>query len=141
MEHVHVASDPRIFVFGSNLMGIHGAGAARYAAMQLGAESCFGEGPMGKRHPLSPPRCYALPTCSAPGRPLELSEVARYVQRFLEYAAALLDIMPDERFFVSAVGCGIAGFTEAQIAPLFANAPSNCDLPPGWRTHGAQQVA
>lgn len=141
-EHVHIASDPRIFVFGSNLRGIHGAGAANYAAVQLGAQQGLGEGPMGRRYFGDEPRCYALPTCSAPGRPLALAEVAFYTGRFLEYAEVVLEIMPEVRFFVSAVGCGSAGFSEVQIAPLFALAPSNCDLPPGWRiSHGAQQVA
>jgi hypothetical protein len=119
--HVHTASDPRVFVFGSNRLGIHGAGAARYATVELGAQRGVGEGPTG--------RTYALPTCLAPGTPLTLREMTNHVERFLEHAR----VHSNTRFFVSAVGCGIAGFSENEIAPLFARAPENCDLPPGWR--------
>lgn len=118
--HIHSKDDPRTFVFGSNLRGIHGAGAALYA-VSLGARRGIGEGITG--------RTYALPTCSSPGVPLTLDEVNAHVQRFM----GLARLMPEARFFVSAVGCGIAGFTEEEIAPMFAYAPANCDLPPGWR--------
>jgi hypothetical protein len=120
-DHQHTADDPRVFVFGSNRLGIHGGGAAWYAARKLGAVEGVGEGVTG--------RCYALPTCSRPGEPLHVGDVAIHVQKFIEHAAAT----PGTRYFVSAVGCGIAGFTEAEIAPMFSDAPSNCDLPPGWR--------
>jgi hypothetical protein len=120
-EHVHKRGDSRIFVFGSNRLGIHGGGAARYAHESLGAVWGVGEGLTG--------RTYALPTCIRPGEPLTIEAVAIHVGKFLHHAAA----HPDARFFVSAVGCGIAGFSEDEIAPLFADAPSNCDLPPGWR--------
>lgn len=127
MEHVHNSTDPRVFVFGSNLRGIHGAGAARYAATALGALTGVNEGRTG--------RSYALPTCSKPGVPLSLREVKRHVDRFLLHAefAKADEREYDTRFFVSAVGCGIAGFKESEIAPLFKDAPDNCDLPPGWR--------
>lgn len=120
-DHIHHDDDPRTFVFGSNLLGIHGGGAARYAAERLGALRGVGQGRTG--------RCYALPTCSSPGKPLALRQVNVHVAAFLHHAGT----HPVERFFVSAVGCGIAGFTEEQVAPLFALAPDNCDLPPGWR--------
>ena len=113
-------NDDRIFVFGSNLRGIHGAGAALYAAQKCGAEFGIGSGRMGMS--------YAIPTCFSPGRPLHLSEVADHVRDFLKYAKD----HPDLRFFVTAVGTGFAGFAAEQIAPLFRMAPDNCDLPPGW---------
>ena len=121
MRPNHTPSDPRVFVFGSNIRGIHGGGAAAYAARQLGAEHGIGEGRTG--------RTYALPTCAAPGVPLSIERVAEHVARFLEHARAF----PAITFYVSEVGCGIAGFTAEQIAPLFATAPPNCDMPPGWR--------
>ena len=120
-NHIHSKDDDRIFVFGSNLLGIHGAGAARYAHMDLGAEWGVGEGPTG--------RTYALPTCYGPGDPVSMEELEYYVTCFLVYAAE----NPTVRFFVSAVGCGLAGFLEDEVAPFFADAPDNCDLPPGWR--------
>lgn len=116
--HLHTEDDPRYFVFGSNRLGVHGAGAAWYAVSRLGARPGIGEGVSG--------RTYALPTCSMPGVPLTLDEVRVHVERFLRVARA----MSEARFFVSAVGCGIAGFREEQVAPLFADAPANCDLPP-----------
>lgn len=117
----HTPDDPRVFVFGSNLLGVHGAGAARYAREQLGAKPDAGEGPMGS--------CYALPTCSAPGKPLLLDRVAFHVRRFLAHASTNRDV----RFYVSPIGCGIAGFNESDIAPLFVGASDNCDLPDGWQ--------
>ena len=121
MKHIHLPNDFRIFVFGSNRLGIHGAGAARYAAKELNAKYGIGEGPTGW--------AYALPTCSTPGCPLTLEQIAEHVATFLNYA----ENHPERQFFVSAVGCGIAGFGESDIAPLFCNAPANCDLPPYWR--------
>ncbi len=119
--HVHQLGDHRIFVFGSNIAGIHGGGAAWYASKKLGAVMGVGEGLTGQT--------YALPTCYNPGEPVTYSELMVYVQNFLDFATS----RPDLHFFVSAVGCGIAGFTEAEVGPLFKDAPSNCDLPPGWR--------
>jgi hypothetical protein len=74
----HAVLDGELFVFGSNLAGIHGAGAARFARQHA-----------------------------------------------------------EQRYFVTRVGCGLAGYTDADIAPMFATAPDNCRLPPGWRELGA----
>jgi len=60
---------------------------------------------------------------------LPLSTIEQHVQVFLEYAKA----HPDIHFFVTRVGCGLAGYTEADIAPMFKNAPANCELPQSWR--------
>ena len=49
---------------------------------------------------------------------------------FLRYAKA----HPDLRFEVTRIGCGLAGYTDVQIAPMFTDAPANCDLPQGWRS-------
>lgn len=121
--HTHTKDDPRVFVFGSNAAGIHGAGAAAYARLELGAVLGVGEGPTG--------RTYALPTCYRPGEPVTMPELAVYVYNFLEYARQ----HPDTRFFVSPVGCGIAGFTEEEVSYIFRELgiPDNCDMPPGWR--------
>lgn len=120
--HNHTKHDDRIFVFGSNLLGIHGAGAARYARVDLGAEMGVGEGLTG--------RTYALPTCYAPGEPVTLQELAVYVDNFLRYAES----RPDLRFFLSKVGCGIAGFEEDVVAYIFwqLGIPNNVDIPPDW---------
>ncbi len=79
-----------------------------------------------------PPTCYALPTKHEPYVRMTLAEVWTHVEIFLDYARS----RPDLRFEVVRVGCSNAGFTEDQIAPLFRDAPDNCDLPTGWRTEG-----
>lgn len=121
-----------VFVFGSNLAGIHGGGAARHAARWCGARAGQGEGPMGAsvRAPdnLVLPACYALPTKANPRTTLSLPEVAEHVEAFKAYVREC----PSLLFQVTRIGCGLAGFTDEQIAPLFADAPQNCLLPGTW---------
>lgn len=122
-QHEHLPGDPRVFVFGSNLLGLHGGGAARYAYDKLGAKWGKGEGLMGN--------CYALPTCYRPGEPVTLLELAVYIDNFINFAR----VYPELQFFVSKVGCGLAGIDENIVAEIFhdLDAPDNCDLPPSWR--------
>jgi hypothetical protein len=61
---------------------------------------------------------------------LSLSQIAGYVTPFLDYAGE----HPEETFWVTRIGCGIAGNTDTEIAPLFADAPPNCSLPDTWRS-------
>ncbi len=110
-----------IFVFGSNLAGRHGRGAAWYARKHHGAIPGVGEGIQGTS--------YAIPTKSATLQPLPLEEIEQYVQKFLKYARE----HPQLLFQVTRVGCGLAGYQDAQIAPFFRDAPDNCMLPSGWR--------
>lgn len=107
-----------IFVFGSNLAGRHGKGDALVARTKHGAVYGQGEGLQG--------RSYGLPTKDARIQSLPLGEVVKSVGRFLDFARS----RPDLTFDVAAVGCRLAGFTPAQIAPLFADAPKNCYLHP-----------
>lgn len=109
-----------IFVFGSNLAGIHGAGAARYAHQKLGAEYRVGRGPTGQ--------CYALPTKDHSIRTRPLTAVQQEVTLFLQHAGE----NPHQEFKVTRVGCGLAGFKDADIAPLFKGAPSNCYFDSAW---------
>lgn len=120
-DHTHQAGE--IFVFGSNLLGIHGAGAARDAKRLYGAAEGIGFGPTGNT--------YALPTCSAPGVPLTLVQIAGQAHSFLIYARRY----PERQFFLTRVGCGLAGYTDAEIAPLFAGVPANVRTPPEWASH------
>lgn len=119
-----------VFVFGSNRQGIHGAGAARWAATYRGAIPGQVEGLQGQS--------YALPTKHGPhdSRP-DMGLLRESVARFLEYAAS----RPDLAFLVTRVGCGLAGFSDAQVAPLFAQAPANCFLPGVWVGRAATIVA
>ena len=95
----------QVFVFGSNLAGSHGGGAARQAFEKFGAKWGVGVGPTGQS--------YAIPTMHG-----GLSAIQPYVEQFLEYAKA----NPDKEFLVTRIGCGIAGFRDRDIAPLFAAA-------------------
>lgn len=110
-----------VFVFGSNLAGRHGAGAALYARKHHGAIYGQGIGLQGNS--------YGIPTKDMYIRTLPLHEIARHVIDFLLFAIA----HPDLTFEVTRIGCGLAGYTDTQIAPMFKNAPANCLLPEGWR--------
>lgn len=110
-----------IFVFGSNLAGRHGRGAAKFARDYRGAIYGQGKGRQGNS--------YAIPTKDAALRVLPLDHIAVYVYHFIDYAQQC----PDLTFEVTKVGCGLAGYKESQIAPMFKDAPPNCVLPPGWR--------
>lgn len=59
-----------------------------------------------------------------------LDEVRASVETFKTYART----HPADTFRVCKIGCGLAGFSESDIAPMFLDAPINCDLPPGWRS-------
>ncbi len=113
----------RIFVFGSNLAGRHGKGAALHARKHCGAIYGKGVGRQGNS--------YAIPTKDANLQTLPLITVAGYIGDFITYAVN----NPDLRFEVTRVGCGLAGYTDQQIAPLFRNAPANCKMPNEWRKH------
>lgn len=99
-----------VFVFGSNLAGRHGKGAAKYAKENLGAEYGVGEGPTGK--------CYALPTKDENIKTRGLGDIQDSVRRFLDYAS-----MSDDDFLVTPVGCGLAGYKPYQIRSLFMKYP------------------
>lgn len=109
-----------IFVFGSNRLGVHGAGAARFARLRHGAIYGQGEGLQGTS--------YALPTKQTPYVTLGLSEIREHVERFKAFAAS----RPDLTFNVTPVGCGYAGYSQHQIKPLFEPLPSNCRYSKEW---------
>ncbi len=96
-----------VFVFGSNLGGKHGAGAAAFAYRKFGARWGVGEGISGQS--------YALPTCDKDFSPLATAKIARHVEKFLQYARS----REDKTFWVTPVGCGLAGYKPTRIAPLF----------------------
>lgn len=109
-----------IFVFGSNVNGWHGKGAALEAKLKYGAIQGHGNGPQGKS--------YAIPTKDHQLRPLGLEKIKLCVTSFLEHARKT----HWETFFVTRIGCGLAGYKDEQIAPMFKGAPLNCLLPDGW---------
>lgn len=118
-----------IFVFGSNLAGRHGAGAALHARQEYGAAYGVGVGRTGD--------AYAIPTKDASLKPMPLDAIARHVRDFIEYAK----VHPELEFEVTKIGCGLAGYREYQIAPMFSGAPMNCALPEGWPLESAERIS
>lgn len=110
----------RIFVFGSNLAGRHGKGAALYAKRHHGALYGLGEGLSGSS--------YAIPTKDEWIRTLPLDRIRHYVDRFILFA----ELHPELEFEVTRIGCGLAGYHDDDIAPMFEWSPPNCFLPEGW---------
>jgi hypothetical protein len=110
-----------IFVFGSNLAGRHGKGAALCALREHGAIYGQGEGRQGNS--------YAIPTKDERLHTLPLYVIGGHVCDFMTYARK----NPHLLFEVTRVGCGLAGYKDADIAPMFKLAPPNCLLPEGWR--------
>ena len=106
-EFITELQSTEIFVFGSNIRGMHGGGAAYVANRKFGAEWGVGEGLTGQ--------CYALPTMEG-----GVDYIAGKVQNFLSCAKA----HPELKFYVTKIACGIAGFTIEEIGPLFVDAIS-----------------
>ena len=106
-----------IFVFGSNLKGMHGGGAAYIAYRKFGAIMGQGVGLQGQS--------YAIPTMQG-----GVETIRPYVDEFIEFARQ----HPQLTFLVTRIGCGIAGFTDEEISPLFeaAHGVENIVLPPNW---------
>lgn len=120
-----------IFVFGSNELGLHGGGAARVARDQYGARYDRKRGPGQGFGPQG--NSFAIPTCSRPTGEddfgIAFEKVVYYVDCFLLWAAR----HPEEQYQVTMIGCGLAGWTSKQIAPLFKDAPENCQFDTEWK--------
>lgn len=115
----------QIFVFGSNLSGIHGAGAAKLA-MKWGAEYGVGEGLRGQT--------YALPTVQEQvAGPLTIKQIEAHVNRFLD----VVEANPDLEFLLTEVGCGLCGYTPEDIAPLFERGLKYRNL---WFPHWFREI-
>lgn len=103
-DNITELGENEIFVFGSNIQGAHGGGAAWFAHKRFGAEWGVGEGLTG--------RTYALPTMEGE------ASLKAAVNHFIACAKQ----HPELTFLVTAVGCGIAGYTPQEVAPLFKEA-------------------
>lgn len=122
-KEVHTLEPDEVFVFGSNLKGMHGAGAAK-EALKWGAEWGKGFGHYGQT--------YAIPTKNVKMKTLFLETIKPFVIEFIEYAKE----NPDLRFLVTPIGCGLAGYLPSAVAPLFKSAINveNIYLPEAfWR--------
>ena len=104
-ERITELKPDEIFVFGSNLAGLHGGGAARLAYERFGAIWGQGVGLQGQS--------YAIPTMQG-----GVETIKPYVDEFIRFAQT----RPDLKFYVTQIGCGIAGFKVDEIAPLFQTA-------------------
>ena len=104
-ERIEELKADEIFVFGSNLEGMHGAGAAYVAFQKFGAVRGCGIGLRGQS--------YAIPTMQG-----GVETIKPYVDEFITFAKS----RPDLFFYVTRIGCGIAGFRDREIAPLFTTA-------------------
>ena len=109
-----------ILIFGSNLSGIHGAGAALTARQDFGAQLGVGVGRTGN--------AYALPTKDKNLKVLPLDVIRQHVNDFEQYALA----HPELRFIVTRIGCGLAGYEDKDIAPMFKDFPINCFFDMNW---------
>ncbi len=106
-DRINDLNENEIFVFGSNLEGSHGGGAASIAAKKFGAVWGQGVGLQGQS--------YGIPTMHG-----GVLVIKPYVDEFIEFAKN----NPELDFLVTRIGCGIAGFREEEMAPLFGNAIS-----------------
>lgn len=116
-ERITKLSRCEIFVFGSNVQGEHMGGATKIAYEKFGAEWGVGDGPTG--------RCYAIPTMHG-----GLEDIRPYAEKFIEYAKE----HPRNRFLLTRVGCGIAGFKDIDMSQLFRKAVDipNIAVPKEW---------
>jgi hypothetical protein len=101
-EHITSLLSDEVFVFGSNMGGYHGGGAARVALDKFGAIWGQGVGLQGQS--------YAIPTMQG-----GVKTIKPYVDKFIEFATE----HGEKYFYVTRIGCGIAGFSDEDIAPLF----------------------
>lgn len=101
-EFITSLLEDEVFVFGSNLAGMHHGGAAKIAAKKFGAIYGQGVGLHGQY--------YAIPTMHG-----GVETILPYVEDFIEFAKANTNLY----FYVTRIGCGIAGFKDEEIAPLF----------------------
>lgn len=117
-DHIESLASNEIFVFGSNLAGVHGGGAARVAYKKFGAVWGQGVGLQGQS--------YGIPTMHG-----GVDRIQPYVDEFIIFA----EDHPELNFLVTRIGCGIAGFKDGEIAPLFERAKDleNVWLPRSFR--------
>jgi hypothetical protein len=109
-----------VIVVGTNLRGNHAGGLAFEASLKWGLLEGYFYGLIGK--------CYGFPTLDEHMRQLPIGTLELQADEFFACARA----NPDLTFLLTKVGCGIAGFAESEIAPLFAIVPTNVIKPLGW---------
>lgn len=117
-----------VFVFGSNMAGQHHDGAARVAAQHFGALQGVARGWMGQS--------YAIPTLNEHLQSMPLSQIEHYVNDFKIYTHN----HPRQHYFITALGCGMAGYKVSEIAPLFKGISENVILPESFKAYVDQHA-
>lgn len=126
-----IPNNGEVFVFGSNLSGLHGAGAARMANQKFGALMGFGRGYYGH----GPAHSYALPTKDMNIITRSLTSIQEDVDVFIQF----VNDNPEKRFFITRVGCGLAGYFDYEIAPMFNKInKAQCSFPEQWAAYLTQ---
>lgn len=114
---IKTLAEDSIFVFGSNLAGLHQEGAAKIALDHFGALAQVGRGWAGQS--------FAIPTMNEHLQQMPLSQIQHYVDDFKTYSQN----HPQKTYFITAIGCGAAGYKVEEIAPMFKGISSNVILP------------
>lgn len=109
-----------IFVFGSNEAGRHGKGAALYARNNYKAICGQSYGLQGQS--------FAIPTKDKNLNTLPLWKIETYIKTFIKFAIE----HPEYKFYLTRIGCGLAGYTDKDIAPMFKDTPPNIIKPFNW---------
>jgi hypothetical protein len=113
-----------IFVYGSNLAGRHGSGAALTARTKFGAEYGYGIAFTGGQS-------YGIPTKDENIKTISLTAIECFVKKFKQDAKN----NPNLNFVVTKIGCGLAGYKDAHIAPMFRGSPENCWFHKDWEEY------
>ena len=114
-------AEDTIFVFGSNMAGQHAGGAARTALEHFGAMNGIGRGWAGQS--------FAIPTMNEHLQQMPLSQIQHYVDDFKIYTKN----HPKTKYFITSIGCGVAGYKVEEIAPMFKGISSNVIFPISFR--------
>ncbi|WOE31640.1 MULTISPECIES: hypothetical protein [unclassified Acinetobacter] len=118
---IKTLAEDTIFVFGSNLAGQHNEGAAKIAQRYFGAVDHVGRGWAGQS--------FAIPTMNEHLQQMPLSQIQHYIDDFKIYTQN----HPDKQYFITAIGCGTAGYKVEEIAPMFKGISHNVILPVSFR--------
>ncbi|MFW1799158.1 hypothetical protein ACG9YX_03845 [Acinetobacter nematophilus] len=110
-----------VFVFGSNLAGTHQGGAAKTAHLYFGATKGVGRGWAGQS--------FAIPTMNEHLQQMPLSQIQHYIDDFKIYAKN----HPKIKYFITSIGCGVAGYKVEEIAPMFKGIARNVIFPASFR--------
>ena len=108
-----------ILVFGSNLSGRHGKGAAK-EALRYGAQYGIASGLQGSS--------YAIPTKDGELHTLPVAVIAKFVKEFIDFTRQ----SPKKNFWITRVGAGLAGYSDEDIAPMFKGIGDNCSVSEQW---------